>query len=231
MTLKACLTLIALWMVAGSAFGGAIHPLQDIAEHAENFAARWFEGMAESVSVKAKSLDSRLRLHKCTQKLQSFKPAGAQRNRLTTVGIRCNGGKPWTLYVPIKVSIRTGVWVTSHSMKRGQQIDTQDVIKQQQNVNPRTYQQLPRGPVVGKTLKTAVAAGRMLNDTMLAEPILIRRGQQITITIVANGLEISAAGVALENGIKGKTIRVRNRSSKRIVSGVVSEDGKVVVRI
>jgi flagella basal body P-ring formation protein FlgA len=54
-----------------------------------------------------------------------------------------------------------------------------------------------------------------------------------TVTIIAAGgaLEIEARGVALQNGLVGETIQVRNADSKKILSGRVTAPGVVTVTI
>ena len=51
------------------------------------------------------ALDSRLRLARCEQPLNAFAAPGGKLSGKITVGVRCDGPKPWSLYVPVQVSI------------------------------------------------------------------------------------------------------------------------------
>ena len=51
----------------------------------------------------------------------------------------------------------------------------------------------------------------------------------VTIVAVVNGLAIEAKGMALQRGNRGDIIKVRNLSSKKILSGRVAGVGRVEI--
>jgi flagella basal body P-ring formation protein FlgA len=63
----------------------------------------------------------------------------------------------------------------------------------------------------------------------VAVPPLVSTGSRVSIVFRYNRLEVSASGIALENGGKGQEIKIRNDTSKRIVSGRVEAPGIVMV--
>jgi len=75
--------------------------------------------------------------------------------------------------------------------------------------------------VVGRAPRRPLAAGQPLKARDLVEPVVVAKGQAVTLTLLAPGLQLSAAGRALENGAEGATIPVMNLQSKRTVHGVV----------
>ena len=81
------------------------------------------------------------------------------------------------------------------------------------------------------TLKRAVTAGQPLTSLLLSSPKLIHRNQAVTLVIQQEGLELTTGGIALQNGSKGETIRVKNSGSGRIVSGTVIDAQQVLIRI
>lgn len=81
------------------------------------------------------------------------------------------------------------------------------------------------------TLKRAVTAGQPLTALLLSSPTLIHRNQAVTLVIQQEGLELTTGGVALQNGSKGETIRVKNSGSGRIISGTVRDAQQVLIRI
>ena len=56
---------------------------------------------------------------------------------------------------------------------------------------------------------------------MLTDVPLVTRGQQVTLEVGADTMNIRMAGEALDEAALGQRVRVRNLSSERVVEGVV----------
>lgn len=82
---------------------------------------------------------------------------------------------------------------------------------------------------VGFVMAKTVKAGDVLMKGMLEQPILIEKGAMVHIRAVVNGIQVQAEGVALQDGHKGGTIRVRNESSKKILRAKVKDTNIVEV--
>lgn len=98
-----------------------------------------------------------------------------------------------------------------------------------------TTARLPGGVVVsfdeaiGKSARATLAPGRLIPLAALGEAELVRPGAQVSLLFREGGLDIRAAGVALQRGSAGERIRARNAATGVIVSGTLREDGAVVV--
>ena len=79
-------------------------------------------------------------------------------------------------------------------------------------------------------LKRPLAAGQPVTLHLLKAPLLIRREQPITLLIRQPDLELSAPGIALQNGVRGALIKVKNSSSGRVIVGKVINEQQVSVR-
>ena len=55
----------------------------------------------------------------------------------------------------------------------------------------------------------------------IRRPLLVAKGDMVTIKLKRPGMELSAKGRAIEDGSKGDTIRVTNSQSKNIIETVV----------
>ena len=77
------------------------------------------------------------------------------------------------------------------------------------------------GRIAGQAARRPMAAGRMLTPRDLEEPVVVIKGSMVTLALTAPGLQLSAAGRALEDGAQGATIQVMNVQSKRTVQAVV----------
>ncbi|MCB1756328.1 MAG: flagellar biosynthesis protein FlgA, partial [Gammaproteobacteria bacterium] len=62
-------------------------------------------GAETDLQVEPGRLDRRLKLVKCLQPLDAFWPPGARQYGNTSVGISCEGEKPWKIYVQASVEV------------------------------------------------------------------------------------------------------------------------------
>lgn len=177
-------------------------------------------------------LDPRLRLAVCSSPLQAFANGDRPAAGALSVGIRCAGERPWTLYVPARVAIFGPVAVIARPLARGAPIQPQDLEIVQRDLAGLSHGYFDtREAAVGKMTKQPLAAGQILQVNQVASPKLVRRGDQVTLRVSANGFEVSVSGSALADGVLGQRIRVRNERSQRVVEGEVIAVGAVRVSI
>ena len=89
------------------------------------------------------------------------------------------------------------------------------------------YTQLDK--LAGLAVRRAVTPGTPITDLMLEKPVIIKRGKTVSIVARIGDLEVSAAGQAMQDGVEGQFIRVKNTSSGRMVSGKVIDASTVEV--
>ena len=65
---------------------------------------------------------------------------------------------------------------------------------------------------------------------MVEEPPLFKRGDKVFVIAESDTLKVTTVGIASEDGIKGRPVKVLNIQSKKEVFGEVMEDGIVKVR-
>jgi flagella basal body P-ring formation protein FlgA len=85
------------------------------------------------------------------------------------------------------------------------------------------------GDIVGRSLTKNIGQGEMFKAAAVVVPPVVAAGSRIVIVFRQNRLEVTASGIALENGGLGQDIRVRNESSKKVVVAKVVEPGLVMV--
>jgi flagella basal body P-ring formation protein FlgA len=83
--------------------------------------------------------------------------------------------------------------------------------------------------LIGKTPRRMVMAEMPVQDGDVAEPLLVSRGDVVTITYEKGPITVTAKGKALEDGARGSTIRVVNSASSRSIDATVTDDGLVTV--
>lgn len=120
--------------------------------------------------------------------------------------------------------------VASRPLLKGSVIAAQDVQLAKLNgttVGRDSVENL--GDIVGRSLTKDIGQGEMFKAAAVVVPPVIAAGSRVTIVYRQNRLEVTASGIALENGGLGQDIKVRNDSSKKVVIGKVVEAGLVMV--
>jgi len=182
--------------------------------------------------IKIGKLDSRLKLKKCNKKLQVFLPKGSRGMGKTTVGVKCNGKKSWSLHVPVTISLYGTVLVASHQLQKGTTLTVADVKLKKHNISNLSfgyYEDLTSS--IGLKLKRRIASGTILTPSMLKKPRKINRGQKVTIMAHSGSIVIRMIGKSLDNGAIGDRIKVINIKSKKKLEGIVTSNGEVKVDI
>jgi len=183
------------------------------------------------LTIRVGRLDRRLRLVRCRKALESTWAPGSATVGQATVAVRCEGARPWKLYVPVRVAILQYVAVTTRLMARGERIRASDLVLEKRTLGQQRGTAI-RDPeqVQGYVLKNSVPAGKVMMVRMLSAPKLVKRGRIVVLTADSPGLNIRMKGVALEDGLMGETVKVRNTVSKRILYATVIAPDRVQTR-
>jgi len=224
--------LLLGWLVLLPVTAAEIHPLKEIRQRVEQFLAAAHADAENPPRIEVGSLDRRLRLAACAEPLEASLPKGYTAMGRTTVAVRCNRPKPWTLYVQATVSRFEAVVTAARTLPRGTRLAADDLRFRERNLSDLisgyfTEKEAITGQIVTRTIR----AGAPLSPNLLEAPSVVRRGERVAILAREGGLEVRMSGRALEDGAKGELIRVKNRSSGREVEAVVVEPGVVQVRM
>jgi len=226
-------TLVSALLLAGSALASDeadVEPLQNIRAAAEQHALAGAEGLPGRVEVTVGSLDSRLRLAACDQPLEAYdSPNGLSAGR-GVVGVRCEGSRPWKLYVPVTIALMDQVVVSSRPLVRGQSVRAEDLMLSEVDTSGLRKAYFTRiEDVVGLRSKRAINSGTTLHAGLLQRAELVKRGSQVDILAVTEGLHVQMRGKALADGGRGDRIQVQNLNSGRVITGTVAGSGLVHV--
>ncbi len=83
--------------------------------------------------------------------------------------------------------------------------------------------------VLGLEARVMIYPGRPVMRGALGRPALVDRNQLVELEFSRGGLRIIAEGRALGRGGAGERIRVMNISSRNVLFGTITPDGKVSV--
>ncbi len=229
--LSLCLQVVLCLGIALPLWAGEIQSLQSIRDVVSKFVDAE-HAHSKSISLSTSQLDNRLRLQRCSRKLEAFWSPGARPIGNTTVGVKCNGDKPWKIYVPVYIEAREKVWVANRHLTRGETLVASDASSQNLNISAHHRGYITDiNKFIGYELKRSIKKGGILTPRSLEAPKLVKRGEKVILLAATNGVEIRMSGTALSDGSEGISIKVRNLSSRRIIEGIVIAPGIVKVRI
>ena len=227
-----CLMLLPL-LLAGNVQAASYQSHASIYSAAKRFMQQHVTALHhQDAKITVGKLDKRFRLKRCDQALHTSLSRGSRSIGKTTVTVKCTGRKPWSLTLPVTVSLYRNVLVTTRQLNPGELLQAGDV-----RLASRDLADLPYGYIddlagsLGMKIKRRVNPGTALTPAMLKKPQLVSRGQRISIVADNGRMQVRMAGKALANGAAGDRIAVQNMSSKRKLEGVVTASGEVRVAL
>ncbi len=186
----------------------------------------------QDIEISVGRIDRRLKLATCQESPMAFLAAGAKLQGKLTVGLRCTGPKPWTVYVPAHIKIFANVIAAAQPLLRGSEISATDVIFVRQELSQlRSGYFIKTESVIGKILTQNLSAGHAITPKRVKAAFLVRRGEKVTIEVSIGTLKVRGKGEALKDAARGELVSVRNSQSKRIVQGIVTKPGTVNVQM
>lgn len=186
------------------------------------------QGLPGKVSYSIGRLDQHAQDAPCSA-FEPFLPPGSRLWGRTTVGVRCLAPNPWTVYVPVQISVSGSYLVTARQLKRGEVVASGDVFAQSGDLGalPASVVTDPE-QALGKTVRNGIAAGQPLRSDQLTAPWAVQQGQSVKLQSTGAGFTVSNEGKALNNATDGQIAQVRTASGQ-VVSGVARPGGIVEV--
>lgn len=132
-----------------------------------------------------------------------------------------------------KVRLKRKVVCATRPLKPQDTIATEDVQvlhREVTNLSDNDFFISPEN-VVGRILAKSVGPQEIITNRHLSNQPIIKRGDEVTVVLDQDGLEISTRGVAREAGYLGKAIRLLNPKSKKEFQGYVVNAKTVRVRL
>ncbi|WP_245616450.1 flagellar basal body P-ring formation chaperone FlgA [Paraburkholderia acidipaludis] len=163
--------------------------------------------------------------------LEPFMPPGARSWGQTTVGIRCVGAKPWTLYVSARVTVDVTYYVSGRQIEPGETLSVADLVPREADLAslPRTVVTDP-SQAAGALALLRISAGLPLRTDMLRSASSVMIGQTVKVIAVGTNFTISSEGSVLNNAAPGQLVRVRTPQGQ-IITGVVKDANTVQIQI
>ena len=163
--------------------------------------------------------------------LEPFLPAGSRIWGRTTVGVRCSGERPWTLYLQARVSVMATYYLAARAVAPGEVLTAADLSPRDGDLTamPQAIVTDP-SQAVGAVTLSRLAAGLPLRTDMLRGAGAVVIGQSVHVVTNGAGFSISAEGSVMNNAAPGQQVRVKTAGGQ-IISGVVKDGSTVEIRL
>ncbi len=166
----------------------------------------------------------------CTQ-LEPFMPTGARLWGRMTVGVRCAGERPWTIYLQARISLRATYYLAARAMAPGEVFTSADLVARDGDLTglPQVIVTDP-SQVVGSVSLVRIAGGMPLRRDMLKSASAVAIGQTVRVVAAGDGFSISAEGSAMNNASPGQQVRVKTANGQ-VISGIVKDGSTVEIQL
>ncbi|HZZ10484.1 MAG TPA: flagellar basal body P-ring formation chaperone FlgA [Paraburkholderia sp.] len=169
-------------------------------------------------------------LSACTV-LEPFMPSGARLWGRMTVGVRCAGERPWTIYLQARISLHATYYLAARAMAPGEVLSAADLVARDGDLTglPQAIVTDP-SQAVGSVSLVRVAGGMPLRRDMLKSASAVSIGQTVHVVAAGQGFAISAEGSAMNNASPGQQVRVKTANGQ-IISGIVKDGSTVEIQL
>jgi flagella basal body P-ring formation protein FlgA len=182
------------------------------------------------VEVEVGALDPRLKLAPCTR-ITPYVPAGTRLWGRARVGLRCDEGARWSVFLPVTVKVFANAWTVNQALPPGTLLESTHLQQSEVDLAAEASPVI-RQPqaALGRTLTRALRPGQAVREADLKPRQWFAAGDTVRVTTVGSGFAISAEGQALAAGIDGQNVKVRIEGG-RIVSGRATAQGRIEVTL
>jgi flagella basal body P-ring formation protein FlgA len=188
----------------------------------------------EDIKIKeitAGKIDSRIHFKQCSQDIEASSSSKKHIAKNWTIGVRCFGETPWSIYIPVKARLTRQMFVSKTTITRGEMITADKIELKEQEITHQNQKHFSDASnITGREARRTIRPDRVINSSMLQEALLVHKKESVLIHARNQKIHISMRGTALKNGRYNEMIKVRNNSSKKIIDAIVIERGVVAVK-
>ncbi|VAW57543.1 hypothetical protein MNBD_GAMMA07-2616 [hydrothermal vent metagenome] len=182
------------------------------------------------INIQLNQLDPRLNLSQCPQPLTSKLAPGSQFTGKTTVHLRCNSSRPWTVYIIAQISLYGLIVETSKPLSKDHVLKENDLVLSEKDLSRIKYGYfVKKDHLIGKQLRRRLPQNKIIKSNYVKDQTLVKRGENVSIIAEKSGYSVKMTGTAMASGSLGERIRVKNISSKRIIEGIIKRAGVVSI--
>ncbi len=135
-----------------------------------------------------------------------------------------------TVHVPFMVALREPRWVLKASVPAGQVLDPSLFeLRRVEVTSDSASAGLPVEALHGTVAARPIPASSVVTERDIQRPIAVRRGDLVTVTVKARGVQAEALGTAVTDARIGESLRVVLNDTKRELTGRARAGGKIEI--
>lgn len=132
--------------------------------------------------------------------------------------------------VVARVRVIAGRAVATRPIPRGEQLTAADVEWTEGPLDGQLLQPLPTlDQVLGSQARRAIAPGEVLTSIVLAQPVAVRAGEEVALTVRSGTMEVRGMARAVSSGSVGDVIRITTPGSRDIRRARIIAPAKVEI--
>jgi flagella basal body P-ring formation protein FlgA len=140
---------------------------------------------------------------------------------------RCNDTPGWRYEYVVRARLSAMVTVAAGPVAANEALTNAQVMLDRRDISNIADPITTPEDAVGQMSRRMLRPGDILRSSQLASPVMVKRGDAVTMIARRDGIEVSTAGEALDAGARGAMVRVRNANSGQIVRMRVAGPGLV----
>ncbi|GAA5316146.1 MAG: flagellar basal body P-ring formation chaperone FlgA [Candidatus Pelagadaptatus aseana] len=182
--------------------------------------------------IEVSRLDPRLRLAQCDEPLTLNNKSRSQNASNMTVQVVCHGSTPWSLYISSRIQQWMPVVISRRDLIKGVHLTEADLTTEVRDIRRMNSGFITdKNQIIGMQVRRPLKAGEGLRSSSLAPPLLVEKGDQVTVIASSGNFSVKIAGIALTKGKLGDQIRVQNTATEKVIKARVIEKGQVSVTL
>ena len=148
-----------------------------------------------------------------------------------TVGVQCPGDRPATRYFQARVTVIADYYVAARDLMPGDVLGMGDIRREQGDLS-----RLPGNiatsadRLLGMSVSRRVASGRPLGESMVRQPLAVKRGELVRVVAVGPGFSITTEGKALNAAPLGGDVRVSTQEGSIVIGRSTNENTVTITR-
>lgn len=134
----------------------------------------------------------------------------------------------WQLYVPVRLLRRERILVAAQDLPAGTRLYRNDLSSHSVDSSSESFG-IAHDPTVliGRRLITPVGAGQPIYLTDVRHRVRVHAGQEVVVQVETGSLKIRTSAIAMQDGVAGQSILVKNPSTGRYFRVEVTRHGVI----
>lgn len=206
-----------------SAYASQLESIERLSDAAKNFVRQNFNiEPGEQLEVSISSANNHIQVPQCADSIQVSYPSETNHDQISTVKMSCSNPQSWDIYVPVNIKLLTNVVVAKEPIPAKNKINAEMLDYAQADRNRLLSGYFKDvSQVAGQVATATIPAGTVISKHNIQPATVIHRNQNVTIVGRSGTILVKAEGIAKSDGGINDTIKVMNRTSKRLLDAIV----------